>query len=149
MTFHIVGGFDEDIKYWNNYIKNLNLNNIFIYGFVPPKETLKYKNTFDILIAPYEKKVSIQGSGDTSKYMSPLKIFEYMSHKKPIIVSDFPVIREVLNDNNSILVNSEDISLWINSIRKLKNKKTRDSISKQALIDFYKYTWKNRALLVI
>ncbi len=149
MTFHIVGGFNEDIKYWNNYIKNLNLNNIFIYGFVPPKETLKYKNTFDILIAPYEKKVSIQGSGDTSKYMSPLKIFEYMSHKKPIIVSDFPVIREVLNDNNSILVNSEDISLWINSIRKLKNKKTRDSISKQALIDFYKYTWKNRALLVI
>jgi hypothetical protein len=33
-----------------------------------------------------------------------LKIFEYMSHKKPMIASDFPVIREVLNEKNSILV---------------------------------------------
>ena len=30
---------------------------------------------------------------DTSKFMSPLKIFEYMSHKKPIIASDLSVIR--------------------------------------------------------
>ena len=41
-----------------------------------------------------------------SDFTSPLKLFEYMSHKKPIIASDLPVIREVLDEKNSILVNN-------------------------------------------
>ena len=151
MTFHLVGGLKEDIEYWKNYSKNLNLDNIYFYGFVPPKETLKYRNSFDILLAPYAKKVSISGSseGDTSKFMSPLKIFEYMSHKKPIIVSDLPVIREVLNEKNSILVKSDDVQAWINSINKLKDPEIRKLIARQALLDFQNYSWKNRVKFVL
>tara|TARA_B100001057_G_scaffold242625_1_gene242971 strand:+ start:31285 stop:32406 length:1122 start_codon:yes stop_codon:yes gene_type:complete len=151
MTFHFVGGLKEDIEYWKSYSKNLNLDNVYFYGFVSPNETVKYRNAFDILLAPYEKKVSIFGSHetDTSKFMSPLKIFEYMSHKKPIIASDLPVIREVLNDRNSLLVNPDDINLWINSIVKLKDPKNRELIANQALTDFYNYSWKNRAHLVV
>ena len=151
MTFHLVGGLKEDIEYWKKYSKNLSLDNVYFYGFVSPKETIKYRNSFDILLAPYGKKVSILGStmSDTSKFMSPLKIFEYMSHKKPIITSDLPVIREVLNERNSILVESDDIKLWINSIKKLQDIKYRESIANQALNDFYNYSWKNRALLVV
>lgn len=151
INFYLVGGLKEDIEYWESYTKNLNLNNIFFYGFVTPKETIKYRNSFDILLAPYAKKVSILGdhNGDTSKFMSPLKIFEYMSHKKPIIVSDLPVIREVLNEKNSILVECDDIELWINSIKKLEDPKNRELIANQALSDFYNYSWKNRALLAI
>ena len=149
MSFHIVGGLKEDIEYWENYLKNLNLNNVYFYGFVPPKETIRYRNSFDIVLAPYEKKVSIEGFGDSSKFMSPIKIFEYMSHKKPIIASDLPVIREILNEKNSILVKPDDIELWINSIEKLKNLQNREVIANQALSDFYNYTWKNRAQLVV
>jgi len=151
MTFHLVGGLKKDIEYWKSYSKLLNLDNIYFYGFVSPKESIKYRNSFDIFLAPYEKKVSIfGGSGsDTSKFMSPLKIFEYMSHKKPIITSDLPVIREVLNEKNSILVKSDDIKLWINSIKKLKDFQNRELIANQALIDFYNYSWKNRALLIL
>ena len=150
-TFHLVGGLKEDIEYWKNYSKKLNLDNVYFYGFVSPKETIKYRNSFDILLAPYAKKVSIFGTheGDTSKFMSPLKIFEYMSHKKPIIVSDLPVIREVLNEKNSILVECEDIELWVNSIKKLQDLKNRELIANQALSDFYNYSWKNRAKLVV
>ena len=32
----------------------------------------------DILIAPYQKKLGGVGDIDTAKYMSPLKIFEYI-----------------------------------------------------------------------
>ena len=151
MTFHLVGGTNENIEYWKSYKKKLNLNNVYFYGFVSPKETSKYRNSFDILLAPYAKKVSISGSseGDTSKFMSPLKIFEYMSHRKPIIVSDLPVIREVLNEKNSILVECEDIELWVNAIKKLQNLKNRELIANQALIDFQNYSWKNRALLIL
>lgn len=149
MTFHIIGGLEEDIKYWKNISKKLNISNLYFYGFVSPKETEKYRNSLDIFLAPYSNQVTLQGKGDTSKFMSPLKIFEYMSHKKPIIASDLPVIREVLNEKNSILVEHDNINLWISSLQKLKNIKLRKKIANQALIDFTNYTWKNRAFLVI
>ncbi len=151
MTFHLVGGLTKDIEYWKSYIKKLNIENVFFYGFVSPIETIKYRNSFDIFLAPYEKKVSIFGSNesDTSKFMSPLKIFEYMSHKKPIIASDLPVIREVLNESNSLLVECDNIDLWINSLKKLRVSKNRELIANKALIDFSNYSWNNRAILVI
>jgi glycosyltransferase involved in cell wall biosynthesis len=149
ISFHIVGGLDKDIQFWKNYIKNFKLKNIFFYGFVSPSKTPRYRNSFDIVLAPYSKKVSIEGLGDTSKYMSPIKIFEYMSHKKPIIASDLSVIREVLNKNNSLLVDCDNVKSWIRAIKKLKNEKKRHKLSTQALIDFKNFTWKNRANIII
>ena len=66
--------------------------------------------------------------------------------EKSIIASDLPVIREILNDSNSILVKCDDITSWVSSIQKFKNAKIRESISSQALSDFSRYTWKNRPL---
>jgi len=154
MTFHIVGGNDNDIKYWKDYLKNLNLNNIYLYGFVSPKETIKYRNSFDIVLAPYANKVSVmkvrgERQLDTSQFMSPIKIFEYMSHKKSIIASDLSVIREVLNKKNSILVEHNNIELWVNSINKLKDCNLRNRIASNAFNDFKNYTWKKRASLVL
>ena len=151
MSFHLVGGLNKDIEYWKNYSKKIQLDNVYFYGFVSPKDAVKYKNSFDIFLAPYEKKVSVFGSdgSDTSKFMSPLKIFEYMSHNKPMIASDFPVIREVLNEKNSLLVDCDDIDSWISSLYKLKNIKNREIIANQALNDFYNYSWKTRAMQVI
>ena len=151
MTFHLVGGLKKDIEYWKSYSKKINLKNIYFYGFVSPREAIKYKNSFDIFLAPYEKKVSVFGSDftDTSKFMSPLKIFEYMSHDKPMIASDFPVIREVLNEKNSIFVDCDNIDGWVSSINKLKNINERQAIASQALKDFSNFSWKNRASRVI
>lgn len=149
ISFHIVGGLEKDFQFWTNQIKNFNLKNIFFYGFVSPAKTFRYRSSFDIVLAPYSKKVSIEGLGDTSRYMSPIKIFEYMSHKKPIIASDLPVIREVLNKNNSILVDCNDFESWIIAIKKLKNVKKRDKLATQALMDFKNFTWKNRANNII
>lgn len=69
-----------------------------------------------------------------------------MSHRKAIIASNLPVLKEVLNEKNSILVNCDNITEWINAIEKLKSFKNRDLIANQALSDFNKYTWKNRVL---
>ena len=145
MTFHIVGGLKEDIAYWKNYSKDLNVSNIYFYGFVPPKKVEVYKNSFDIVLAPYTNKVSVFGNiGDSSKFMSPLKIFEYMSNKKAIIASDLPVLREVLNSKNSILVEPENINDLVNAIYILKKKENRERLANNAIIDFKKYTWKNK-----
>jgi len=152
VTFHIVGGSKEDIGYWGKYIKSIYLKNIYFYGFVSPKDAIYYRNAFDIFLAPYGEKVCVYGNtGDSSQFMSPLKIFEYMSHKKPIISSNLSVLREVLNRKNSILVDYNDIEQWTDAILSLNdNIIMRNNIANQAYYDFInKYTWKERAKNVI
>jgi glycosyltransferase involved in cell wall biosynthesis len=151
VDFNLVGGNNEDIDYWREKIEKMGIKNIYFYGFVHPKETIFFRNSFDILLAPYSQKVSISGdtSADSSGYMSPLKIFEYMASKKPIICSNLPVLREILNESNSILVSPEDYTEWVSAIKKLEDFNFRKIISEKAYLDFAKYTWRNRARLIL
>jgi glycosyltransferase involved in cell wall biosynthesis len=76
-------------------------------------------------------------------------MFEYMAHKKAIISSNLPVLKEVLSINNSILVEPENKNAWVSAINILNNKLYREILSNQALSDFKKFSWKNRALKVL
>ncbi|MFA0491376.1 glycosyltransferase family 4 protein [Vibrio splendidus] len=149
-NFHIVGGSEKDIKHWKNKISN---SNVHFYGFQEQKNVLLYINSFDACLLPNLSSVKIKNNSDNEigEYTSPLKLFQYMSHKKPILASDLPVLREVLNENNSILCSTENIDEWVHSINKLKmDKQLRHSISNTAYSDFNKlYTWKIRACNVI
>ena len=62
----------------------------------------------------YQRKVYVHGSIfhhnikknktlETSKWMSPLKLFEYMSSKKPIISSDLKSINFLTHNHDAIL----------------------------------------------
>ncbi|MCD8568755.1 MAG: glycosyltransferase [Geovibrio sp.] len=82
--------------------------------------------------------------------MSPLKIFEYMASKKPIICSDLPVLREVLNENNSILVQCDSTGEWVEAISRLKDEQLRGKLAAKAYDDFSEhYTWLKRAESVL
>ena len=150
VEFHIIGGTEKDINIWKN---NINSKNVFFYGYVPHKEVSNYINAFDICLLPNQKVIFAYGAKSTgmnlSKFTSPLKLFEYMSHKKAIIASDLPVLKEVLNEKNSILVEFDNKNDWIKAIEKLKSTQCRKKISQQALSDFNHYTWKSRALRLI
>lgn len=147
MDFHIIGGNEQDIEYWKSKIDG---TNIFFHGYVQPRKVYAYRNSCDILLAPYQNTVSISNNKDTSKYMSPLKIFEYMSNKRAIISSDLPVLREILNEKNAILVKCDDVKEWVDGIRQLENTELRSQISQEAYKDFVMhYSWVNRAKCVI
>jgi glycosyltransferase involved in cell wall biosynthesis len=150
-NFHIVGGTEEDIAFWKTELRKYEISNVYFYGYKTPQETIQYRNSFDILLAPYAKEVKVQGNvGNTSAYMSPLKIFEYMSHKKPIVTSDLPVLREVLSESNSILAKAESTESWIKAIKNLENEEIREVIANKAYSDFIEnYTWKKRAENII
>lgn len=148
VIFHIVGGESNDIKYW----KNEATSNLIFHGFVSPSETDKFRQGVDVLVMPYQENVSIAGSNniDTSKWMSPMKLFEYMASNKPIVASDLTVLKEVLNEKNSILVKCDNVNEWKNALTKLKDNELRSEISNKAYNDFKtNYTWDIRAKKIL
>nr|WP_267135006.1 MULTISPECIES: glycosyltransferase [unclassified Pseudoalteromonas] len=147
-NFHFYGGEESDISNLKNIIDS---SNIYFHGFLPPAKIPEVRASLDLLLAPYQESTSIQGKVNTSQYMSPLKIFEYMSSNRPFICSDLPVLREVLvNEHNCILVKPDCIEGWVDAInRVISNQEFSDSIANNALNDFkVKYTWKNRAIKI-
>lgn len=144
IKFNILGGFSDDL----NRIKKNNIfpGNLRFFKHSNYNEVSNFLSKNHILLAPYEKKFGKNIKIDTSKYMSPLKIFEYMSAKKAIVCSNHKVLKEVLISNkNAILCNPDNFKEWLSALRKLKNKKFRDKLAKNAYKSFsLNYTWKNR-----
>lgn len=145
IIFNIAGG----VKNKNLADSLRKINNINFYGYISHHDVQNLICKSDVLLMPYEKGISIGSNKiDSSQWMSPLKMFEYMASGKPIISSDLSVLREVLkNDYNAYLVKSKNVNDWITVIKKAyKNKK----IGINALDDFKKnYTWDIRSKRII
>ena len=150
IDFHIVGGHVADIEMWKEKCES---NNIIFHGFVPQNKISSYLYSFDVCLLPNQKTVRILGGGDVDigEYTSPLKMFDYMAHQRTIVASDLPVLREVLNDSNAILCNSDKPEDWIEAILLLeKNGYLRERLAQKAFNDFCeKYTWKIRAEIIL
>ncbi|WP_323758234.1 glycosyltransferase [Roseivirga sp.] len=147
LDFHIIGGRKEDllgiglqgVREWKN---------VFFHGFVSPKEAALARKKCDILLAPYQEDVTLRSGKNTAKYMSPLKVFEYMEAGKAIIASDLPVLREVLvNMDNCILCHPSQLEAWEKSLSLLvKNEKLRLELGSRAQMHLINsYSWNRRA----
>ena len=75
----------------------------------------------DVLLMPYQRSVSIGVAGhDTARWMSPMKMFEYLASGTPVISSDLPVLREVLADGrNALLAAPDDPGAWLAALDRL------------------------------
>jgi len=149
-TFHLVGGRKEDQC---RLIASGASDNVIFHGHMPPHRLPDHYANFDAVLAPYQRRVSVAGNrDDTSAYMSPLKIFEYMSWAKPILCSDLPVLREVLdNGQNAVLLPPDSVTAWTDAVRRLLNdEKERKRLGAQARKDFLQYhSWSIRAKSVL
>lgn len=146
VDFHIVGGRAEELAEWK---KNLSdVGNLYFHGHVPHSETTRFLAAFDFVMAPYQRRLATDSGGDTSGWMSPLKIFEYMSSGKPVLCSDLPVLREVLEDGRTaLLCPPDDPAAWSAAIVRLAddpNLARRLGTTAQAEFSA-KYTWQARA----
>ncbi len=149
--FHIVGGDNESIEKWKK--ESEGLFNLYFHGFIPHKDIASYMNEFDIVLAPYQEKVFTSETKkiSTVKWMSPLKVFEYMSYGKAIVCSDLKVLREVLeNKKDSLLCDPVKIEEWAEALDLLRDQNIRFSLGERAKENFLEnYTWKKRAEIII
>jgi glycosyltransferase involved in cell wall biosynthesis len=73
-------------------------------------------------------------------YNSPLKIFDYMASKKPVIASDMGQISTVINNGVNGLLVDNNINSIINKILELKtNQQKREDLGKNAREDIIRY----------
>lgn len=148
--FLVYGGNIEEISYFQKH--NIN-NNLFFMGYIYPDKVHQLMSMMDVLLMPYQKTVSVGLDGvDTSQWMSPMKMFEYMSCGVPIISSNLPVIREVLVDGyNCLLVEPDVIDDWSDALQRISDSPDlEERLGVNAYRDYkQKYTWKIRAKAIL
>ena len=101
---------------------------------------------------PSNKKTlrSTGGVGNIAKFTSPLKLFDYLSAGKFIIISDLKVFNEIIKNNKHCIVASLNLTKWKNILKNIKNNlKKINNLKKNAFILSKKYTYKNRARLFV
>lgn len=141
VSFLLVGGRHEDGERYQNMIRELNIQNLHFTGIIPNREVPVYLYAADVLVMPYTAQTV------THQYMSPMKMFEYMASGRPIVASDFPVLREVLRpDENAVLVPPANAEALTGSIQRLlADPGLSERLGAQALRDVGQYTWDCRA----
>ncbi|QXP84814.1 glycosyltransferase [Methylococcus sp. Mc7] len=86
------------------------------HPFVPHHEVPGWYGRTDITLLPYPPQLA------TADSMSPMKLFEALAAGRPIIASDLPVLRELLeHEKTALLVDPEDVEAWIAAVRRLQS----------------------------
>jgi glycosyltransferase involved in cell wall biosynthesis len=99
---------------------------------------------------PYQRQVAASSGGDISRYLSPMKLFEYLACERPIISSDLPVLREVLHAGNSILLPCDDIDAWVSAMHELEtNSGLCRRLAARGHQEAQQYTWEARARKIL
>jgi len=146
VQFLWVGGEATAVQHWRKAVASAKVENLHVIGFVENIDLPLYQAACDVLLMPYEQKISISSGGDTAAYASPMKVFEYMATGRLILSSDLPVLREILNPSNAILLCSEDLEAWDQMMKRILVEPGQwQSLADQAREDASKYSWKERA----
>lgn len=103
----------------------------------PYKEIPKYLKQAKMLILPNTNK---------DPYTSPMKMFEYMASGVPIVATNIPAIREVLNENNAVLIEPDNLD---EGIRRLEDEELGKKLAEQARKDVEQHTWDKRAEIIL
>lgn len=143
--FVLVGGWIDDINRVKENCKKNNLHNVYIVGHVQQAELAPYLYAADILILP------------TSKYWAfaeatcPLKLFDYMATRRPIVASALPSIMTVLRDQHNALLAEPDEPLSFKEVivNLFANPTLASAIAENAFQEVQDFTWDSRAERVV
>ena len=150
ISFLIAGGEPQEVAKLRRESQARGLKNVLLSGFIPNAELPLYQAACDLLLMPYQQQVAASSGGDISRYLSPMKMFEYLAAGRLILSSNLPVLQEVLNPGNAILLPPDDVHAWIDALSNVSEHLdgfTRLGI--QARQDAAGYTWEGRVQKIL
>ena len=134
-----IGGSGKYLQDFKEYVGDKKeCDRIKIIGHMPKIELLKFVEKADVLVLPNSAKDKM------SLYTSPIKLFEYMASKRPIVASDLPSIKEVLSDNNAYFFTPDNARKLAIKIEEATRKDCGSKVE-NAYKSVEHYTWDNRA----
>lgn len=150
VNFLIAGGEPGQVERLAAECRAAGLENLALLGFISNTRLPLYQAACEALLMPYQRLVAASSGGDIARYLSPMKVFEYLACGRAILSSDLPVLREVLNPENAILLPMEDINAWASALQNLQdNPGVCTRLAEQARRDAQKYSWKARARRIL
>ena len=139
---YIVGGMPDDLERKRQLVEKIKATNVNFVGHVLPEKVPLYLSAADVLVIPNSARYI-----HTAYYASPLKLFEYMASRRPIVTSNLPSICEVLKDKHSaLMVEPDSPESLANGIQTLiTSPELCERLSENAFRDVQQYTWRKRA----
>lgn len=138
----VVGGNDRRIRELRTLAQELGVgNHVQFPGPCRPAERFATIRAADICLLP------LASTSIGSRYTSPLKLFEYMAMGKPVVASDLPSLRAVLEpDRHALLAASGDPSSFAAAIdRLLEDPTLRKRLGAAGHERARAFSWENRA----
>jgi glycosyltransferase involved in cell wall biosynthesis len=87
---------------------------IRIEDFQPRSQVGRWMKACDVCTIPFPRNKNFMN------YASPMKLFEYMAAGVPVVASDFPVMRDILEEGrNGLLVPAEEPQAWAAGIARI------------------------------
>lgn len=145
LIFVIIGGNIDDVNKYKERAREAELENIIFFPFQKRNLIPSFLQCADALLLP-----NLPSTKESINYTSPIKMFEYMASKKPIIASDLPSIREILNEENCLFFkpgNADDLINKLDLI--LANNVLAQKIGLRAYEDVRNHTWTKRAEKIV
>lgn len=113
VQFLVVGGMDSDVARLR--VQARGLGNLRLEGFQAPQRVPLYLAAADIGLAPNRSTPAI-----SARYTSPLKVFESFAAGLPLVASDLPSMRELLqHGEDAWLVAPDDPAALAQGIERL------------------------------
>lgn len=141
VTAVFVGGTDKYLIDFRRYISEHGIGNVLALGYKKYEDMPYYLAASDVLVLPNSAKEEI-----SKFYTSPLKLFEYMAANRPIVATDIPSLREILDETTAAICqpdNPEDLAAKIRAV--LADPALGLAVSKAARKKVADYTWEKRS----
>jgi glycosyltransferase involved in cell wall biosynthesis len=150
IQFIWVGGTTRSAEEWRQKIEVEGLRNVHVAGFINNDKLPLYQAAADILVMPFGTVIAGSSGGNSVEICSPMKMFDYLAAGRAIMASNLPVLHEVLNDSNALLLPPDDEAVWHMALNRLVSQRSlRDSLGQQARKDASRYSWVKREAAIL
>ncbi len=137
--FVFIGGTDGDIARFRRTYGSM--HNVRIIGRKQPVEIPTLLSAADVLVLPNSAREAI-----SRLYTSPMKLFEYMAAGRPIVASDLPSIREILDEQTALFFEADNPEYLARAIEQtLADPGVSGERAHTALARVRAYSWTARA----
>lgn len=148
MQFLLAGGRSDDVAQRKQQARGL--SNVHFTGFVANADLPAYQAACDVFLMPHSRKVAGSSGADIAKFTNPLKMFEYLACGRPILASDLPILREILNEENAVILPGDDVLAWSKALKSLQDSPAkRKALAEAGKRTAALFSWQKRAQSVL